>query len=140
VSENQRGSRGSAPTPDERGAAGSVEPTDGLWQVDGLDRTTVFAENMTGVAACAPDPMCADHYAGGVKGGHYFSPPTSIEERRANARYCAEAKIAVGLLQLFVDVEYDFGPDDEAQAADPTSLYAMVTAARHCVARARGVE
>lgn len=55
------------------------------WLLD-LDGTVIYSHTMTGVCATGPDPMCREHYQGGPGGGHYFAPPTDLEERKANAQ------------------------------------------------------
>lgn len=54
------------------------------------DGTMVFSTSMKGVAACAADPFCKEHYQGGP-GGHFFAPAPSDVERQANATRIAQA-------------------------------------------------
>ena len=76
-----------------------IGPTPGPWRVDLLDGTTVYSDHLhTGVAACAPDPMCREHYVGGPVGGNYFAPPDSLGERQANARLISRALMMRDLL------------------------------------------
>jgi hypothetical protein len=76
-----------------------IPATPGPWQVDTLDGTTVYSDHLhLGVAACAPDPMCREHYRGGLVGGNYFAPPDSLGERQANARLISRAPAMRDLL------------------------------------------
>jgi hypothetical protein len=55
------------------------------WRV-AEDGTTIYAEQLhVGICSTAPDPMCREHYSGGLIGGHHFAPPEDLEERKANA-------------------------------------------------------
>ena len=66
--------------------------TPGPWHIALDDGTTVYSDHLhTGVAACGPDPMCREHYAGGAGGGVHFAPSDSLGERQANARLISRA-------------------------------------------------
>lgn len=65
-----------------------MKTTPGPWLVY---ETTVYSpDRHRGVAACAPDPFCKEHYAGGP-GGNFFAPPEDLAERLANAQLIAAA-------------------------------------------------
>jgi len=76
-----------------------IPATPGPWHVALDDGTTVYSDHLhTGVAACAPDPMCREHYKGGPGGGVHFAPSDSLGERQANARLIARAPAMLDLL------------------------------------------
>jgi hypothetical protein len=109
----------------EKPVEGHHHPTAGPYRVH---ETTVFSEQLhVGVAACGPDPMCKVHYHGGQPGGHFFAPPDSLEEQRANAQLVARALNAhtklLTCLKEFAELEYAYKPGD---FTDPNSLYALV--------------
>lgn len=112
-------------------------PTSGPYRVY---ETTVFSERLhVGVAACGPDPMCKEHYRGGVGAGHFFAPPESLEERLANAQLIARALNAhdelVVCLKRFAEIDYAYKPDEFTR---PDSLYALVQRSLKAIALAEG--
>ncbi len=69
-----------------------VERTPGPYVLSDVDGTTIYSrDRMTGICACAPDPLCREHYRGGPFGGNYFAPPSTQAEQQANARFVFDA-------------------------------------------------
>ena len=88
-----------------------IPPTPGPWHVALDDGTTVYSDHLhTGVAACAPDPMCREHYKGGPGGGVHFAPADSLGERQANAALIARAPAMRDLL-LAIELHVRKGAD-----------------------------
>lgn len=85
------------------------------YHVSDFDGTTICGPGHVGIAACAADPLCKEHYVGGPFGGHYFAPVSDPAEQKAIAANLVKAANChddlVGVVEALVHLALH-GPRD----------------------------